>query len=257
MPNNSKGCIIAALNTVELNYIGLSKQAADRVVKYLGLPVTIITDNPNADFGKHNVVAVDKPIDNRRTPFGKQNQQWFNLVRTQVYDLSPYDRTLLIDGDYFICTDALLPHVNCNADFIMAKEIYNPTNGNIEIYKLGNTAIEQYWATVCIFNKCRESANIFEMAKHVQKHYRYYSELYRFAPRPLRNDYIFSIACHLIGGYGMKDYGFKSYPLINCNDQIDYESFENNKLIYRYIKDGVYSNRFINTDLHLMNKDQI
>jgi hypothetical protein len=256
MLNNSKGCIIAALNTVELNYIDISKRAADRVAKYLDLPVTIITDNANVDFGKHNVIAVDKPIDNRRTPVGKQNQQWFNLVRTQVYDLSPYDRTLLIDGDYFICTDALLPHVNCYADFIMAKEVYNPVEGKVETYKIGNTQIDMYWATICIFNKSTEAANIFAMAKHVQQHYRYYSELYRFSPRPLRNDYIFSIACHLMGGYGLKDYGFKNYPLINCNNQIDYESYENNKLVYRYVKDKVYANRFVKTDLHLMNKDQ-
>jgi hypothetical protein len=59
-----------------------------------------------------------------------------------------------------------------------------------------------------------------------------------------------------MGGYGMRDYGFKNYPLVNCDAQIDYEKFEDDKLVYRYVTDKVYANSIANVDLHLMNKGQ-
>jgi len=252
MQNNSKGCLIAAFDNENYIYFDMAMIAADRVAKHLNIPVTIVTDRTDGNIGPHKRIVVEKPGNNWRS----DDTTWRNLIRTKLYDLSPYDRTLIIDGDYFICTSNLLPHLNSNVDFIMTKQVYNLTNHKLESFKLGNTRIDMYWATVCIFNKCKESHKIFEMAKHVQEHYEYYSILYEYRRVPIRNDFIFSVALHLMGGYGMKDYSFKNYPLVNCDSKIDYDRFEDDKLVYRYITDKVYANSIKNIDLHLMNKDQ-
>jgi hypothetical protein len=230
----------------------MAVSAADRVVAHLNIPVTIVTDDETADIGSHARIVATKPVENLRKDF-----TWYNLSRTDLYDISPYSRTLLIDSDYYICTPNLLAHINSNADFIMTRDVYNVRTGSVERYKLGNTQIDMYWATVAIFNKCEESKNIFEMAKHVQKHYVYYSELYGFKRIPVRNDYIFTIACHLIGGYGMRDYGFKNYSLVNCDNFIKYISLENDKLVYYYESTKLFANKLQNLDLHLMNKGQL
>jgi len=253
MPVNSNiGCLIAAFDNENYIYFDMAVIAADRVVKHLNIPVTIVTDRIDGNIGQHKRIIVEKPGNNWRS----DDSTWRNLIRTKLYDLSPYDRTLIIDGDYFICTPNLLPHLNSSADFIMTKQVYNLTNHKLESFKLGNTRIDMYWATVCIFNKCNESHRIFEMAKHVQEHYRYYGTIYEYRRVPIRNDFIFSVALHLMGGYGMKDYSFKNYPLVNCDAKVDYDRFEDDKLVYRYVTDKAYANSIKNIDLHLMNKDQ-
>ena len=256
MPNNfSRGCLIAAFDNENHIYFDMAVAAADRVAKHLKIPVTIVTDRTDGDAHNHNRIIVEKPGGNWRS-INSTDYTWRNLIRTQLYDLSPYSRTLIIDSDYFLCTPNLLPHLNCAKNFIMTKQVYSPVNFKTETFKLGNTQIDMYWATVAIFNKCEEAQSIFEMAKHVQEHYEYYSTIYEFRRVPIRNDFIFSVACHLMGGYGMRDYGFKNYPLVNCDAQIDYEKFEDDKLVYRYVTDKVYANSIANVDLHLMNKGQ-
>ena len=249
---NSNGCIITAFNNEKHDHLRMAVQAADRVVKHLNIPVTIVTDDETADVRTHARIVAAKPKINLRKDF-----TWYNLSRTDLYDISPYDRTLIIDSDYYVCTPNLLAHINSNADFIMTRDVYNVRTGKVERYKLGNTQIDMYWATIAIFNKCEETKNIFEMAKHVQKHYLYYSQLYGFNRNPVRNDYIFTIACHLIGGYGLKDYGFKKYPLINCDNFTKYISFEDDKLIYQYESTKLCANKLQNLDLNLMNKGQL
>lgn len=249
---NIKGCLIVAFNNEKHNHVSMAVSAADRVVKHLNIPVTIVTDDSTIDIGQHTRHIVEKPVANLRKDF-----TWYNLSRTQLYDITPYDRTLIIDSDYYICTDNLLPHINGSTDFIMTRDVYNVRTGTVERYKLGNTQIDMYWATVGIFNKSKEAHNIFEMAKHVQKHYVYYSELYGFKRIPVRNDYIFTIACHLMGGYGLKDYDFKNYPLVNCDNFVKYMSFDNDKLIYQYESTKLCASKLEKLDLHLMNKDQL
>jgi hypothetical protein len=255
MPTNSSGCLISAYDTEDFSYTRLANEAADRVVKYLGLPVSIITDKQFDT--THNIIIQDRPENNRRRPNAGKSVDWYNLNRTNIYNITPYDRTLLIDCDYFLNSDALLPHVNSGADFLISSEVYNPITGKVGVERLGQTHIPVCWATVMIFNKCDETKLIFDIANLVKENYDYYASLYEFYPRPVRNDYIFSIACHLAGGYGMKSYALQNYPIINCNSSIKYISWDGNKLIYQYNGDNPYKNRLQSVDLHLMNKDQL
>ena len=255
MQNNSKGCLIVAFDTNEICYTQQAIEAADRVVKHLGIAVSIVTDNVSLDT-VYNKIIVERPQNNRRQPRNKQASDWYNLVRTKLYELSPYDRTLVIDSDFFISTDALLPHINSSRDFLISKEIYDLTKGQKKIEKIYASPIIMYWATVMIFSKSFEAAAIFDAAKMVENNYKFYANLYGFIATPIRNDFIFSIACHLIGGYGIKNYGLVNYSLINCDSKIKYISWKNEKLIYKYNGDACV-NRIKNADLHLMNKDQL
>lgn len=251
----SKGCLIVAFDTNEICYTSQAIIAANKVVEHLQIPVSIVTDNELLQT-QHNKIIVKKPKNNRRQPRNKEGSDWYNLVRTQLFDLSPYERTLVIDSDFFVCTKSLLPHLNSKHNFLITKDLYDLTKGKNKIEKIYSSPIEMYWATVMIFNKSIESENIFSVAKMVESNYNYYADLYGFNAKPVRNDFIFSISCHLVGGYSSKSYGIKNYPLINCGSEMKYVSWENEKLIYVF--DGESSvNRIKNVDIHLMNKDQI
>jgi len=254
-PNNSKGCLITAFDTDEYSYSTLAVAAADRVVKHLNIPVTIVTDK-SIDT-EHAQLIVERPKNNPRYPMGKPPSDWYNLIRTSLYDLSPYDRTLIIDCDHMLSTDNLKPYVDSSADFLIAGNIYDPRQG-LPTYQLqiGRSQIAMCWATIMTFNKSEEAHAIFEMAKLVQNNYGYYSNLYGFLPSPIRNDYLFSIACHLIGGYGLKSYTI-NLPLVNCNKQVEYKVWDMDQLTYQYVDDKIYLNKIKDIDLHLMNKDQL
>ena len=250
MQNNSSGCCIYAYNTDRIDYFSQAVEAADRVSHYLDLPVTIFTNQPKES--KHNVITTELP-----TPNYRLKNIWHNRGRIGSFDNSPYSKTLVIDSDYFLCTDTLKYHFESSKPFLIAQEIYEPATGKRITNNLGKTHIPMCWATIMMFDRSDEAHAIFECAKHIEKHYLYYATYYGFKEYPIRNDYIFSIACHLMGGYGQKSYALKNYPLVNCEQTIAYESWDGKKLIYKYAKDKVYGNRLQNMDLHLMNKDQL
>lgn len=250
MPNNSNGCIIFAYNTDKIDYFSQAEIAADRVVKHLDLPVTIFTNEPKES--KHNVITTETPPKNY-----KQRNIWYNRSRTGAFDLTPYSKTLVIDSDYFLCTDTLKYHFNSQRPFLIASEVYDPVKGKKDKQYLGQSKLPLLWATIMMFDHSDEAKQIFEFAKIVEKHYNYYAKFYGFHHASIRNDYIFSIACHVMGGYGVKSYALKNYPLVNCDSSLVYESWNNDKLIYKYMRDKMYGNRLQNVDLHLMNKGQL
>ena len=237
----SKGCVIFANRTDLFNYERLANMAAARVTKHLGLPVTILT--------------ADAAVDNTRTiPGHVGNFSWKNLGRTQAYGLSPYDRTLIIDADFFVASDALLPHINGSFEFGIIRDMYNPATGEPFVPTLGYSKIQQLWSTIMIFNKCDIAAKIFETADNVLNNYPYYSKLYNFNASPLRNDYAFTIACHLMGGYGQGDFSLK-YTMNNCDFNAEILEVNDEDVLIRYPKgDRRMIQRLKNMDLHLQNK---
>ena len=237
----SKGCVIIADRTDLFDYERLANMAAERVTKHLGLPVTILNTENTAD-------------NSRTFPGHTGNFSWKNLGRTQAYALSPYDRTLLIDADFFVASDALLPHIHGSFDFGMIRDMHNPATGEPFVPTLGYSKIQQLWATIMIFNKCDIAERIFETADNVLCHYPYYSKLYNFNASPIRNDYAFTIACHLMGGYGQTDFALK-YTMNNCDFNAEILEVNDEDVLIRYPKGNKSMiQRLKNMDLHLQNK---
>lgn len=239
----SKGCLILADNTDEFDYVGLASLAKDRVEKFLNIPCIVLSQ--------------DTVTENTRTFPGRSGKfTWNNLNRTKAYELSPYDRTLLIDADFFIASDTLTPHIDGDFDFAMVRDMYNPATGAEFKPTLGNTKIRQLWATVMIFNKSDAAKSIFEMADHVLCHYPYYSRLYGFNSTPLRNDYAFTIACHILGGYGQTSYELKNYKMINCDFNTEIIEINEDDVLIGYAKEENkrHLQRLRKTDVHLQNK---
>jgi hypothetical protein len=242
----SKGCVILANDTREFQYRQLAQLAAARVRNHLDLPCEIM--------------SLEDLKDNHRVLQGMDGKLvWNNLGRTKIYELSPFDRTLVIDADYFITSSSLAPHLEANFDFAMIKDMHNPVTGEPFRPMMGHSKIQQLWATVMIFNKSNISAKIFAMAQHVLDHYLYYSKLYAFNSTPIRNDYAFTIACHLMGGYGQVDYSLRGYRMFNCDLNTEILQISHDNVLVGYHKeDGKqYVQRLKNVDVHLQHKKSL
>lgn len=249
----SKGVLIVALNSTtdqgnELDYVRLAKINARLIRKNLRLPVGVVTDQLTDGFDE--LVFVSKaPTAERHIVLDQKHEyyHWHNDYRRRLFDLSPWDQTLLIDADYLIQTDNFLQCFEFNAPFQIVNSVYDPTGRNsFAKYKtLPNRTIPQKWATAMYWN--RNAKQHFEYANMVADNYAYYSRVFGFNPNQYRNDMVFSIVSHMLPSFDMP---FKMWMSSgDCN--IIHADDTGIKIKYNN------SVQRIKNDLHVLSKDII
>ena len=164
----SKGALIFARNNAQVDYIKQAHYLAKRITKYLNIPTTIVTDSieyMKETYTDYNTVF-DQVIE---VPFarGLSEKRYFdgsgvykqlefkNDLRTQAYELSPYDETILLDSDYIIANDVLKNCFTQEHNFLIYKDAKDLTGfrDNTEFLKISETSVDFYWATVVFFRK--------------------------------------------------------------------------------------------------------
>jgi len=229
----SKGVLIFAFNNDAVDYVAMAAEAARRVTKYLGLPVTLVTDSSAyvEKIEEHNKFF-DTVIDIWKDPslkemaeavtnknlriyhdgsLSQRKSNFKNSIRTKTYMLSPYDETLVIDCDYFIANDNLKYCWEQDRNFLIYKSGVDLTGyrNTEEFEKVSDYTIDFYWATVFWFRKCNETETFFNLVDHIRENWDYYKMVYQFASSMYRNDQAFSMAIHLMNGYTQSDWAGK------------------------------------------------
>jgi hypothetical protein len=210
----TRGCLIFAYNG-QIDYGSQAVLAARLVKKHLGIPTCLVSDSktinslkiePNTVFD--HVISQDVKSDNTRLlyngPNEKQSIDFKNVNRSSAYDLTPWDRTLIIDSDFLVFSDRLTQYLNSDRDFMICSAMKDicaeRTQGPV---LLNPASIEMLWATNIIFNKTPEVKVLFDLIEYIRDNWEYYGALYKFDTRRFRNDFAFSIACHVMSGYGL------------------------------------------------------
>jgi hypothetical protein len=258
MANKSKGCIIFAINNGDFEYTRLADVAAGFVKKNLGIPTTIITDKDCNFKHAEDSIIIDKGSYTNRAMFDGeeyQNIKWFNQSRPDAYDLSPYDKTLLIDADYFVLEPSLKMLFATNNKFMCYSKVFDPTNRDSFA---GSSLISKYtlpmsWATVCYFDRSYAAGSTFYMMKQVRDRYDYYHKLFGVDPQPYRNDYALTIALAARGNVGAESLPGEMCMLSTDVKIIDYK--EGRGLIYTYEKNSKkYVDYIKNHNVHILGK---
>ena len=204
------GCLIFAYDS-EVAYGPQAVLAAKLVAKHLSIPVSLVTDSATverlADVSMfHNVFTNEVgEVTNTRVLAGT-TVVWKNTNRSSAYDITPYDRTLIIDSDFLVFSNRLKHYLEADADFMICPGMYNLHPNREDNILLDPASIPMLWATNIIFNKTDEVRSIFELVEHIKEHWIYYSALYKFDFARFRNDYAFSIACHILSGHGVEKF---------------------------------------------------
>jgi len=107
-----------------------------------------------------NLIIVERPItDNQRKLCDGKNESmvpFVNSNRASAYDLTPYNRTLLIDSDYFIFSNRLSEYWNIDDDVLIGQSINDIYSGDRLGYNdryISEVGINLYWATTVMFSK--------------------------------------------------------------------------------------------------------
>ena len=197
MPNGA--LIFAHQSTVD--YLAVARVSAVLVKRHLKLPVCLVTSDDVNDSAFDQVIKINTPHTTNRRYFTVDNQKvlgpWFNGSRADALDLTPWDRTLLIDADYFVLGNQLKPVIESTADFachVRAKDLVTQ-----QLVDTASGYRAMSWATVCWFS--RNSRPVFEMWKRIRDQWDYYNQLCDFNQPVYRNDHALSLALDTASGH--------------------------------------------------------
>lgn len=281
MSEDERGVCMFAYNNDKIDYVKFAHIAAAYVKRNMKNNKTcLITDNGTYSYLQdsipddvHNrcfdtVVVRDvnhtsNPRRHYDSPWTEFNAQFSNSNKHEIFELTPFEQTILIDTDYFIMNDFYDNVFETDHPIGMHKYAHymehQPPYLNEQ--QLNEAGIHHWWSTVVYFDQSYESKLLFDMWAHVKDNWDYYHLLYQFPPGLFRTDFCVSIAAHMMNGFNTNEFvhDFDRQPLINMDqkdDIIEVKSM-NDYIILSHNRKETWKNiltRHVDTNLHLMNK---
>lgn len=203
----SNGIVLIAYQSKQIDYVKLATVCAKLIKKHMvNNNITLLTDQEVSDSVFDNVILADPdgPISRRPVVGTINNDIWINGNRPNVYEVSPYDNTLLLDVDYFVFNNSLDALFGSVETFCFHDKVYDCADSKSleKLHTFGHYRMPHHWATVMYFTKCPESEALFSAMKMVRDNWTYYRKFYRIhESRMYRNDFSLGIAYDLVKGF--------------------------------------------------------
>lgn len=267
----NKGVLVIARNNNHTDYIKQAIFLAQKVKQHLNLPTSIITDN--VDYLKtfdqtvfDQVIPVDyeNKLNSRNYYDGglsSKTDNFKNSSRSLVYELTPYNETLLLDTDFVINNNLFLNCFDSEHDLLLYKESRDLSgNRNTKEFEfISDSGCEFYWATCVFFRKTPVNEIFFNLIKHIQDEWNHYRRLYQIQSHLFRNDFAFSIAIHILNGFNKGNFvGKMPGKLTYITDQDILWDYKNEKMMFLVAKKDYLGEYYaVTTDkinVHVMNK---
>ena len=267
----TQGVVLIARNNKEIDYVKQAAFLAKRVEKYLQLPTTLITDNVDY-IEKNNLenvfdkvitpeVAQSYTIKKYRDGLIYQNSLEFkNTDRSHVYDLTPYDETLILDTDLIISDSVFKNCFTQKSNLMMYSDAFELSSWRDlnEFKYITDAGPKFYWATAVFFRKSKETEIFFNLVKHIQENWIHYKKIYQIVSPVFRNDFAFSIAAHIMNGYTNNDF-VKEMPgtLYFTTDRDEVVEIKDDSFLFLVEKENQCEHfpvRIKGKTVHIMNK---
>jgi hypothetical protein len=258
------GCLLFAHNG-EIDYGSQAVLAAKLVVKHLKVPVHLVTDKLTYDdlttkftdlpFASHSIIDF---ADTNKRRLNNEMVKFNNGSRASAYDLTPFERTLVIDTDFLIFNDNLNSYWQDPHDFLITPGMLELTETRLAPteYEVSQYTIPMLWATNLMFTKNDYTKILFDLVAYIRQEYEYFSKLYEFNPWHYRNDFAFSIACHMMNGYSSeKWHGELPVPLLFTEEDYIVDIKNSGQINFITPQDLLIKTK--DQNVHLMNKRDI
>jgi hypothetical protein len=265
----TQGVLLIANNNSEINYVKQAVFLAKRIKKHLNLPTSLITNNIeyveklNSVFDKIISPKSTSSYTNKKYRDGLIYQtalEFKNTDRSSVYDLSPYEETLLLDTDLVVSDNIFLNCFKQNSNLMMYSNAFELSNwrDTSEFEYITDTGPKFYWATAVFFRKTTENKMFFDLIKHIQDNWPHYKKLYQISSSVFRNDFAFSIAAHVMNGYTNNNFVTKMPgTLYYTTDRDELISLQDNNFLFLVEKENqseYFPVRINDKTVHVMNK---
>jgi hypothetical protein len=208
----SNGALIFAHNNPIIDYTKLAVFAARRVIEFLDIPVSIVTDNKKwllenyPDHPFDQIIEIEIGDSTHKLFYdGSLSSirfEWKNISRNRAYELSPYDKTLVLDSDYIISSTILKTAFEQEVDLQIYSKSFDLAGWRDKTYfeRINPYSIPFYWATVFVFQKNQITESFFDLVSYIKANWPYFRVLYNIETGLFRNDIAFSIAIHIMNG---------------------------------------------------------
>ena len=195
----STGALIFAFNNEQTDYVAMARWSAKNIERHLGIPTRIITNEDVATVGTNSRWFSDYATD----------VTWHNESRTDAYQLSPWDQTLVLDADYIVASNQLQSVLDSRQDFLAHRWAYDVVNQNDfeGLNYFGNNRMPMWWATVMMFRRSQHAELIFECMSMIRHNWTHYKKLYKNRSPSYRNDHALSIALGIVNGHTLNHAG--------------------------------------------------
>jgi hypothetical protein len=251
----TRGVVLVAHNNADTNYVEMATYTAKRVNDFLKLPVTLVTDSTSVITETdvfEKIILTDANTSNSR-----KKSIWINKGRFKVFELSPYNETIVIDVDYMINSNKLNQLFEFDNDFMCHKNTFWLMDRTVEQEKLSKKSMQSLWATVIKFKKTSRTEQIFNMIEMVESNYLHYSNIYGFIPSPYRNDYALTIALKTVNGHLERLDDYIPWPLVHVNSEIGIERISNTSYnLYKSENNKKWYMQVSDYDFHMLNKKE-
>jgi hypothetical protein len=203
------GALIFAFNNEHTDYLAMAAWSADRIRRHLNIPVAVITDcTDSTRLTKFDQVILSSPAAGGTRYFDdyKETVTWYNASRTDAYNLTPWDQTLLLDADYVVCGDELKHLLDVTQDFMCHRLAWDITQQDYfeGLNYFGQHKFPMWWATVMMFRKSNMAQYIFDSMNMIKQNWKHYKDLYHITGSHYRNDFALSIALGIVSGHTLK-----------------------------------------------------
>lgn len=217
----TRGVVIFGINNERVDYVQLAIVAALFIENNMpGTKVCLISNKASIDDAEkrgvllevfsHIVIMPETIVERFKNKRTYKDTQYYHVIdtfknesRSLVYNLSPFDETLLIDSDFLIMNNNFSKVWGSIEDIMINHKAiglnHEPLSG--EEFRLNPFGIKMYWATAIYFRKGDKARVLFNLVEHIKDNWDFYKLTYDFPNQLFRNDYAFSIAIHILNGF--------------------------------------------------------
>ena len=221
--NGNNGVTFFAYNNEQIDYIRLAVLAASAVKKHMKNNQTcLITNKSSLDWSTKSITnkVLNKAFDHiiseepdhkpniRKfydSPWATFECQFENWNKNDVIELTPFDKTLMLDVDFLVNNNFLDMAFGIEEPLMLytdAITLRNERPFHLLERKLHKNGIPMLWSTAIYFDKNDEVVQLFfELWGHIKDNWDFYRYLYGFSTKIYRTDFAVSIATHVLNGF--------------------------------------------------------
>jgi len=201
------GAVIFAYNNEKIDYVAMAAWSASNIRRHLGIPVCLITNQLESHDSFDQVICTETGHSTNTRHFSDVGSvTWHNLNRMSVYDLTPWNQTLVLDADYVVASDQLKVLLDSPENFMCHRTAYDITGLQTfdDLNVFGRHCFPMWWATVMMFRKSTQAQLIFEAMSMIRDNWTHYRNLYANSRSTYRNDHALSIALNIENGHTLE-----------------------------------------------------
>lgn len=204
----TQGFLVFAHDNEQIEYGVLALGQAKRIKDILGKPVSVVLDAKTEDNLKTKYPSYTEFFDKiirqeslatqtKRYGAGDNQLTFHNADRTDAWNLTPYDETIVIDTDVLIQTVNLNKLWNSSEDLLVCDRCTNLQGiKEHEFTWISDRSVKFYWATVFYFRKTDFTRLFFDQCKWTKEMYGWLAHVHEIPRTPMRNDFVWSMALH-------------------------------------------------------------